>query len=91
MVGTGGVGHYGFGTPLANSEVRESATFGVLKLTLHATGYDWAFVPAAGGTHHGCGERDVPLAKRNAACGWSASGQPELTLQAFQVTRARLR
>ncbi|MDP9308897.1 MAG: alkaline phosphatase, partial [Actinomycetota bacterium] len=24
--------------------------FGVLKLTLHPTGYDWQFVPGAGGT-----------------------------------------
>jgi len=25
-------------------------TFGVLKLTLHPAGYDWNFVPEAGGT-----------------------------------------
>jgi len=36
--------------PLANSEVRNSDTFGVLKLTLHANGYDWTFVPEAGKT-----------------------------------------
>jgi hypothetical protein len=35
---------------LPNSEVRNSDTFGVLKLTLHPFGYDWAFVPVAGKT-----------------------------------------
>lgn len=48
VVGTGGRSHYGFGTPIANSLVRNSDTYGVLKLTLHASGYDWQFVPVAG-------------------------------------------
>ena len=50
VVGTGGHSHYGFGVPDANSLVRNSDTFGVLKLTLHATSYDWEFVPEAGKT-----------------------------------------
>ncbi len=50
VAGTGGKSHYGFGTPIANSMVRDSSTFGVLKLTLHPTSYDWQFVPEAGGT-----------------------------------------
>lgn len=50
VVGTGGAGLYDFGTPLAASEVRDSSTFGVLKLTLHSTGYDWEFVPVRGST-----------------------------------------
>jgi hypothetical protein len=50
VVGTGGVGHYGFGSALASSQVRNSTTFGVLKLTLHAGSYDWQFVPIAGST-----------------------------------------
>ena len=49
-VGTGGKSHYTFGTPLANSQVRNSDTFGVLKLTLNAGSYDWQFVPEAGKT-----------------------------------------
>jgi len=48
VVGTGGASHYSFGTPIANSEVRDSMSFGVLKLTLHAQSYDWQFVPVAG-------------------------------------------
>jgi hypothetical protein len=47
-VGTGGRSHYSFGTIQPNSERREGNTYGVLKLTLHATGYDWQFVPVAG-------------------------------------------
>ncbi len=49
-VGTGGTGHYGFASALPNSERRNADTFGVLKLTLHATSYDWQFVPQAGRT-----------------------------------------
>jgi hypothetical protein len=50
VVGTGGNGHYGFATPLSTSQVRDSTTYGVLKLTLRAGGYDWEFVPVAGST-----------------------------------------
>jgi hypothetical protein len=49
-VGTGGRSHYTFGTIQPNSQVREGSTYGVLKLTLHATSYDWQFVPVAGST-----------------------------------------
>jgi len=51
VVGTGGKNHnYPFGPPIANSEARDSDTFGVLKLILHAKGYDWEFIPEAGKT-----------------------------------------
>ena len=49
VAGTGGAGLYVFGPPITGSEVR-SATHGALKLTLHAGGYDWEFVPVAGST-----------------------------------------
>jgi hypothetical protein len=49
-VGTGGASHYTFGTIQPNSEVRNGTTYGVLKLTLHATSYDWQFVPVSGAT-----------------------------------------
>ena len=48
VVGTGGRSLYEFGPPMPNSEVRQSTTYGVLKLTLHATSYDWEFLPVAG-------------------------------------------
>ena len=48
VVGTGGKNsHRSFASPKPNSEVRQADTFGVLKLTLHATSYDWEFVPEA--------------------------------------------
>ncbi|MFD0886221.1 DNRLRE domain-containing protein [Streptosporangium algeriense] len=50
VVGSGGASHYSFGTILPNSEVRNSDTYGVLKLTLHPNGYSWQFVPEAGKT-----------------------------------------
>jgi hypothetical protein len=50
VVGTGGRNHYDFGTIEAASEARDNTSFGVLKLTLRPTGYDWQFIPAAGST-----------------------------------------
>jgi acid phosphatase type 7 len=50
VVGTGGGSHYSFGTVRANSQVRNATTYGVLKLTLHPTGYEWKFVPETGKT-----------------------------------------
>ena len=50
VVGTGGRSHFVMGAPIANSQVRNDNTFGVLRLTLHAARYDWQFVPVAGAT-----------------------------------------
>ncbi|HJS19261.1 MAG TPA: metallophosphoesterase [Anaerolineales bacterium] len=50
VVGTGGAGLYVFSAIKPNSEVRNNTAHGVLKLTLHATSYDWQFVPIAGQT-----------------------------------------
>jgi hypothetical protein len=48
VVGTGGRNHTSAVAPQPNSEIRDSQTYGVLKLTLRASSYDWAFVPEAG-------------------------------------------
>ncbi len=48
VVGTGGAGRYPFGSPVANSEVRNSSTYGVLEIVLRPAGYEWRFVPVAG-------------------------------------------
>lgn len=50
VAGTGGKNLRPMGPPVLNSEVRSSETFGVLKLTLRANGYDWQFIPQAGRT-----------------------------------------
>jgi hypothetical protein len=50
IVGSGGANHTSLTTIAANSEVQNANTYGVLKLTLHPTSYDWQFVPEAGKT-----------------------------------------
>jgi alkaline phosphatase len=48
VVGTGGAGSYRMGSPRAHSQVRNSNTYGVLRLGLKSGGYDWRFIPVAG-------------------------------------------
>jgi hypothetical protein len=48
VVGTGGEKLMAFKSTADNSEAGDENTYGVLKLTLHPTGYDWKFVPVAG-------------------------------------------
>lgn len=55
VVGTGGGSHYSFGTVHRGSEVRNSNAYGLLRLTLHATSYDWEFVPEPGKTFRDSG------------------------------------
>ena len=57
VAGMGGASHYNFTTNAPNSEARNSDTWGVLKLTLHANSYDWEFLPEAGKSYndHGTG------------------------------------
>jgi hypothetical protein len=50
VVGTGGKNHRPFGAPESTSEVRDTTTFGVLKLTLKTGSYEWKFIPEAGKT-----------------------------------------
>jgi len=50
VVGTGGAGLYSLPNIQANSEVRNNTTWGVLKLILHSTSYEWQFIPIAGKT-----------------------------------------
>jgi hypothetical protein len=58
VVGTGGRSRYPFRLPRPNSEVRNFGTFGVLALTLHASSYDWRFVPEEGKTFADSGRGD---------------------------------
>jgi hypothetical protein len=48
VVGTGGGGSFDNYLPIANSEVIDNQTYGVIKLTLHPYSYDWEFIPIAG-------------------------------------------
>jgi len=56
VVGTGGKSHYPILNPIANTEVHNDDTYGVLKLTLHPKSYEWRFLPAAGGEFTDSGE-----------------------------------
>ncbi len=48
VVGTGGKSHYAILLPIANTQVYNDHTYGVLKLTLRPKSYDWRFIPVEG-------------------------------------------
>ena len=48
IVGTGGKSHYSITSTAANSEVQNTSTYGVLKLSLHSNSYDWQFISVDG-------------------------------------------
>jgi acid phosphatase type 7 len=50
VVGTGGRSHYSILGPIANSEVYDDETYGVLSLTLRPESYEWRFIPVEGET-----------------------------------------
>ena len=58
VVGTGGANHTTIETVAPNSVARNADTFGVLRMVLHPTGYDWSFVAEAGGSFHDSGSAD---------------------------------
>jgi hypothetical protein len=55
VVGTGGEDLHSFVTSEPLSQAQQIGTFGILTLTLHATSYDWRFVPIAGATYSDSG------------------------------------
>jgi acid phosphatase type 7 len=48
VVGTGGRSLRDFSAPEPNSQIRNSTSFGVLRLTLHPGSYEWKFLPEKG-------------------------------------------
>jgi hypothetical protein len=79
VVGTGGAGHSSFGTIAPNSEARDNDTWGVLKLTLNPTSYDWEFIPIAGQTFTDSG---------SAACVTGSESTPTPTATATSTPTA---
>ena len=73
-VGTGGEAHHGLATPLPTSQIRNDETFGILKLTLHATTYDWVFLPIAGSTFTDSGTGTVHDAPASGGLDLGATG-----------------
>jgi len=57
IVGTGGRDLSGLGTRPDNSEVVNNDTFGVIRITLHPSSYDWQFVPTDAGGFTDSGSR----------------------------------
>jgi hypothetical protein len=55
VVGTGGRSHDPLGFAMPNSEVRDTDTFGVLKVTLAPRSYTWEFIPEEGKTFRDSG------------------------------------
>ena len=68
-VGTGGQSHHGISSVRATSEVRDNTTFGIFKLTLHASTYDWKFLPIAGATFTDSGTGSILAKAANQAPG----------------------
>ena len=88
IIGSGGANHTSFTTIAANSELRNADTFGVFKLTLHPTSYDWQFVPEAGKTftdsgttacHSQTSDSTPPTTPGNLAAAAVAPNQVNLT------------
>jgi calcineurin-like phosphoesterase family protein len=58
IVGTGGADHTSLASTAANSQVRNTSTYGVLDLTLSSDHYAWRFVPEAGHTFADTGSQN---------------------------------
>jgi acid phosphatase type 7 len=99
VVGTGGRSHYNFTSIKPNSQTRNSDTYGVLRLTLHPTSYDWRFVPEAGKTFSDSGTGDChgtpggPLLKLSGPkrANLSRSGSIKVTAQCATACTVRAR
>jgi hypothetical protein len=82
VVGTGGKNHTAFVNVQPNSQVRNESSYGVLKLTLHTSRYDWQFLPEAGQTFtdngsntcHGAGTAPSAVVLRHFAARWTGRG-----------------
>jgi fibronectin type 3 domain-containing protein len=88
VVGTGGRDFHTMGAPIANSVTTNVSAFGVLKLALHASSYDWQFVPADGyqysdagsGTCHNAPPADTAPPSAPTAVAASAPGANQVNL-----------
>lgn len=58
VVGTGGRSLYQFGEARPTLESRSNASFGVLRLTLHADSYEWEFIPVDDGAFTDAGSAE---------------------------------
>ena len=61
VVGTGGKSFHNFGDVQPGSEARNNDTFGVLKMILGPTSYEWRFIPEAGKTYTDSGSTNCTV------------------------------
>lgn len=85
VVGTGGMNLRTTGAPQPNSEVRDDANFGVLRLGLHATGYEWRFLPEAGSTFSDVGTGSCSFTKTDFAAPSAPTGVAATALDSTSV------
>jgi hypothetical protein len=57
VVGTGGANFTGLTKRLRGSEIFQNNSYGVLRLVLHPTSYDWSFIPAPPGRFRDLGSQ----------------------------------
>jgi hypothetical protein len=57
VVGTGGANFTGLAQRLRGSEIFQNNSYGVLRLVLHPTSYDWSFIPAPPGRFRDLGSQ----------------------------------
>src|SRR5213592_441560 len=81
IVGTGGAETGGCGTVRPNSQLRNSCTPGVLKLTLDDGSYAWQFVPIAGKTFTDSGSGSCHGALPVVSAGPDLTTNPQDTIQ----------
>ena len=95
-VGTGGEEHHALGTTLATSLIRNNTDFGIFKLTLHPSSYDWVFLPISGytftdsgtGTVHGAPPISADYYVDNTDVGCSNSGAGSLAVPFCTIGKA---
>lgn len=90
IVGTGGRNPTSFVAVKPGSEVQDANTFGVLRLNLHQSSYDWAFVPVAGATSGFSDSGSQPCHKAAAADTSNPSTPSQLTAAPAGATRVDL-
>lgn len=88
VVGTGGKGLYSFGGGIANSEVRNDRTFGVLRLILRPAGYDWEFVPVSGSSFTDAGSGTCHGSPSATLSNDEASGGTDIEARAYAAPLA---
>ena len=88
-VGMGGEAHHNLSTTLGTSLVRNNTDFGIFKLTLHATTYDWVFLPIAGSTFTDSGTgtvHDAPVAPTHTVSGTLTPGVAGAVVWAYKAS-----